>query len=54
MDATASHKEDGASQAQQTEDPIYAETAITAIETTLRGLGQRLTVQIQRQRVLQP
>lgn len=52
MDGAVSHKEDRASQAQQTVDPIYAETAITAFETTLGGLGQCLTVQIQRQRVL--
>lgn len=49
-----SHKEDRACHAQQTEHPIYAETAITAIETTLRGFDQCLTVQIQRQRVLRP
>lgn len=45
-----SHKEDRAGRAQQTEHSIYAETAITAFETTLRGFDQCLTVQIQRDR----
>lgn len=49
-----SHEEDRACQALQTERPIYAETAIMAIETTRRGFDQCLTVQIRRQRALRP
>lgn len=49
-----SHEEDRACQTLQTEQPIYAETAITAIESTWRGFDQCLTVQIRRQRALRP
>lgn len=39
MSSAMSHKVDRARRAQQTELPIYAETAITAFETTLWGLA---------------